>query len=209
MSRQGSAAPLPSPDDPSVTPEQRWQALFGTVAPARLPSLVEQALAWKEQALVHGDVAPQVARDLRIAADHARARRGATGDVQQAAIGEHAGSKLPVAPVPVAALAPADAPSPALAPPVRVRRTRTSSQSAPLPPASSQLLPGARLVKAHGGRNHVVEVEEHGFRYEGASFTSLSAVAKHITGTHWNGLLFFGLRKRGTYPPRPRKTAHG
>jgi hypothetical protein len=53
----------------------------------------------------------------------------------------------------------------------------------------------------------VVQVETDGFRYEGASFPSLSAVAKHITGTHWNGLLFFGLRKRRTYPAKPR--SHG
>ena len=61
-------------------------------------------------------------------------------------------------------------------------------------------MPGTRLVKAHGGRNHVVEVTEAGFVYDGATFTSLSAIAKHITGTHWNGLLFFGLRRRKTYP---------
>jgi hypothetical protein len=68
-----------------------------------------------------------------------------------------------------------------------------------LPPAASQLTVGTRLVKRHGDRNHVVEVTADGFSYEGALFGSLSAVAKHITGTHWNGLLFFGLRKRKFY----------
>ncbi|RYE66769.1 MAG: DUF2924 domain-containing protein [Oxalobacteraceae bacterium] len=81
------------------------------------------------------------------------------------------------------------------------------SASRALPPAASQLLPGSQLIKAHGGRNHVVDVEADGFRYEGELFTSLSAIAKHITGTHWNGLLFFGLRKRRSYPPTPRR--HG
>ena len=61
-------------------------------------------------------------------------------------------------------------------------------------------------MKSHGGRNHVVEVTATGFTYEGQLFGSLSAVAKHITGTHWNGLLFFGLRRRKTYPA---KVAHG
>ena len=55
-------------------------------------------------------------------------------------------------------------------------------------------MPGTRLVKAYGGRTHVVEVTTTGFVYEGAAFTSLSAIAKHITGTHWNGPKFFGLR---------------
>jgi hypothetical protein len=35
-----------------------------------------------------------------------------------------------------------------------------------------------------------------GFAYEGQRYESLSAVARAITGTRWNGLLFFGLAKR-------------
>lgn len=73
-----------------------------------------------------------------------------------------------------------------------------------LPPASSQLLIGARLVKAYDGKTHVVEVTAQGMLYEGQLFGSLSAVAKRITGTHWNGLLFFGLRKRKHYDRKKR-----
>ena len=36
-----------------------------------------------------------------------------------------------------------------------------------------------------------------GFEYEGEVYTSLSAVAKVVTGTHWNGYHFFGLRRKG------------
>ena len=75
-----------------------------------------------------------------------------------------------------------------------------------LPPASSQLLVGNRLVKAHGGETHVVEVIANGMLYRGKRYASLSAVAKAITGTHWNGLLFFGLRARKVYD---RKKRHG
>lgn len=71
-----------------------------------------------------------------------------------------------------------------------------------MPPAASQLLPGTRLVKAYGGKTHVVEVAKGGMLYEGQLYASLSAVAKVITGTHWNGLLFFGLRKRKVYPAK-------
>ena len=37
----------------------------------------------------------------------------------------------------------------------------------------------------------------NGFEFEGDIYKSLSAVAKAITGTHWNGYHFFGLRKKG------------
>ena len=35
------------------------------------------------------------------------------------------------------------------------------------------------------------------FAYEGATFKSLTAVARHITGAHWSGPLFFGLTGQG------------
>ena len=58
--------------------------------------------------------------------------------------------------------------------------------------------PGTVLVREWGQRDHQVTVTASGlFEYEGRAFKSLSAVARHITGTQWNGLLFFGLRKNG------------
>lgn len=59
-----------------------------------------------------------------------------------------------------------------------------------LPPA------GTVLRRAHGGVEHEVVVLEEGFGYRGTHYSSLSAVAKAITGTGWNGLLFFGLVER-------------
>jgi hypothetical protein len=46
-----------------------------------------------------------------------------------------------------------------------------------------------------------VKVLPNGFDYEGQTYRSLSAVAKAVTGSHWNGHLFFGLTavKRGKY----------
>jgi hypothetical protein len=41
-----------------------------------------------------------------------------------------------------------------------------------------------------------VRVLENGFEWNGVVYRSLSAVAKAVTGTHWNGKLFFGLAKR-------------
>ena len=58
--------------------------------------------------------------------------------------------------------------------------------------------PGTVLVREWGQRDHQVTVTASGlFQYEGKPFKSLSAVARHITGTQWNGPLFFGLRKNG------------
>jgi len=56
-------------------------------------------------------------------------------------------------------------------------------------------LPGAVLVRDYKGQNVVVRVLEDGFEWNGRMFASLSAVAKAVTGAHWNGHLFFGLRK--------------
>lgn len=57
---------------------------------------------------------------------------------------------------------------------------------------------GTLLTKTHGWREHVVKVLADAFEYRGKRYTSLSAVAKAITGTNWNGIVFFGLAKRGT-----------
>ena len=57
--------------------------------------------------------------------------------------------------------------------------------------------PGARLVREWKGKEYVVMVMENGFEYQGRKFRSLSAVAKEITGTHWSGPVFFGLKKSG------------
>ena len=42
-----------------------------------------------------------------------------------------------------------------------------------------------------------MQVVAGGFEYEGQRYRSLSAVARQVTGTRWNGLVFFGLAKRG------------
>jgi hypothetical protein len=60
------------------------------------------------------------------------------------------------------------------------------------------LAPGTVLVREWADRDHQVTVTAEGlFEYEGRAFRSLSAVARHITGTPWSGPLFFGLRRPG------------
>jgi hypothetical protein len=56
---------------------------------------------------------------------------------------------------------------------------------------------GTRLIREWQGVEHCVTVLDEGVEYQGRPFKSLSAVARAITGTQWNGWLFFGLKNRG------------
>ncbi len=60
--------------------------------------------------------------------------------------------------------------------------------------ADSKPLPGTRLVREWQGVQHVVTVRTDDFEFEGRPYQSLSAIARHITGTRWNGWTFFGLK---------------
>ena len=53
---------------------------------------------------------------------------------------------------------------------------------------------GTRLVREFRGREYTVAVLADGFEWEGRRYKSLSAVARAISGTRWNGWTFFGLR---------------
>jgi hypothetical protein len=61
-----------------------------------------------------------------------------------------------------------------------------------------RLLPGTELRRQWQGVEHVIRVREHDFEYNGRPYRSLSAVARAVTNTRWNGWLFFGLRRNGT-----------
>ena len=61
--------------------------------------------------------------------------------------------------------------------------------------------PGTWLHRQFQGHTVAVEVLEKGFRYQECVYKSLSAVARHVTGTQWNGFMFFGRAQRK--PPRP------
>ena len=56
---------------------------------------------------------------------------------------------------------------------------------------------GSRLVRVWQGKTHQVTVLSDGYLYENQTWKSLSAIAKHITGTPWSGPVFFGLKKSG------------
>ena len=56
--------------------------------------------------------------------------------------------------------------------------------------------PGTVLRRIFKGAEHEVTVLPNGFEYDGKAYRSLSAVATAITGSHWNGFLFFGLTRK-------------
>ena len=56
---------------------------------------------------------------------------------------------------------------------------------------------GSNIKRIYKGREIVVRVLPKGFEFEGTIYRTLSAVAKAVTGTHWNGYHFFNLKRNG------------
>jgi len=78
------------------------------------------------------------------------------------------------------------------APPERTRVSHFQvSQDNRLP------MPGAIITRKYKGETIEVRVLPHGFECQGEIYRTLSAVAKVITGTHWNGYHFFKLGNKG------------
>ena len=69
-------------------------------------------------------------------------------------------------------------------------------------PPEIALKPGTRLVRTWNGKSYHVLVGDEGFEYDGRQFGSLSHIAEEITGAHWSGPRFFGLRKRSVFKPK-------
>src|SRR5262249_45627611 len=56
-------------------------------------------------------------------------------------------------------------------------------------------MPGTLLKREYKGQMIHVRVLSRGFEFGGEVYRSLTAIAQKITGSHWNGYLFFGLKK--------------
>ena len=68
-----------------------------------------------------------------------------------------------------------------------VRRTRVDDRP----------IAGTRLVREYQGIEYCVTVRDDDYEYQGRPYRSLSAIARVITGTQWNGWVFFGVRRSG------------
>lgn len=74
-------------------------------------------------------------------------------------------------------------------------RRRLRRKTVADPGSAIDLEVGTLLNREWQGKPYTIEVVGEGFRWNNMTYSSLSAVAKAITGTTWNGPRFFGLRK--------------
>lgn len=136
-------------------------------------------IAWRIQALAEGDLSERARRRAEFLARDADLRTTAPRAPLDAAGGNGVGGGA-------AGNVVRDAkPSPSLA-------------DERVPP------PGTLLTRVYRGQAYHVFVRDDGFEYDGRVFRSLSAIAKLITGSHWNGLLFFKIAK-----PKAEVTVNG
>jgi hypothetical protein len=83
---------------------------------------------------------------------------------------------------------------------LRPPKGHKTPEPAPAAPTRDPRLPapGTELKREFNGKEHVVAVGESAFTYKGKEYKSLSAIAKLISGTPWNGYGFFGLLAKET-----------
>jgi ABC-type branched-subunit amino acid transport system substrate-binding protein len=60
---------------------------------------------------------------------------------------------------------------------------------------ATTIRPGAQMLRQWKDQTHTVTALSDGFEWNGKTYKSLSAVAKKITGTNWNGYVFFGIKR--------------
>lgn len=80
--------------------------------------------------------------------------------------------------------------------PINNKALRPDKPTSCLPVASKDKrlpIPGTVITKEYKNAKYQVKVLEKGFEYNGKIHKTLSAIAKEITGAHWNGYLFFNL----------------
>ena len=71
--------------------------------------------------------------------------------------------------------------------------SRTSASKSAVGSSPPQYAFGTQFVREWQGRDEIVTATEDGFLWDGQTYKSLSAVARAITGTRWNGPRFFGV----------------
>lgn len=171
--------------------QKRWNEVYGEPARSRNRIFLWRRIAWRIQELEFGGLserakrrAEELARDADL---RMRVPKGAfaAGEAAQGP-GGGAGGGLGVAGVPAVARG-----LPGAGPGRTIARPLASAAARRLPQA------GTILVRDYQGRRLCVKVLEKGFEFDGRIFRSLSAVAREITGTNWNGPVFFGLSAEG------------
>ena len=73
-------------------------------------------------------------------------------------------------------------------------------------PSVGRIKPGTKLMRVWQDKTHTVTALAEGFEWQGSRYRSLSEVARTITGTRWNGLVFFGVKSRTANSKGPDRT---
>ena len=168
-----------------------WRQVFGTEAPHNLSKrLLIHALAYRIQAQAHGGLKKAAKQMLADAVSTLR---------QNAAL--QSSAAITQSDRPSAGAGAGVTPTLSALPQENTVAANCLPQSpARTPPPAITLSPGTRLMREWRGVVHVVDRTEDGFMWNGKVYRSLSAIARAITGVRWNGLAFFGLRKRKDDP---------
>jgi plastocyanin len=66
------------------------------------------------------------------------------------------------------------------------------------PPSAGRIKPGTKLIRVWQGKTHTVTALADGFEWQGSRYRSLSEIARTMTGTRWNGLVFFGVKSKAS-----------
>lgn len=78
----------------------------------------------------------------------------------------------------------------------RLKKALDDKDDVSVPVHAGRIKPGTRLAREWGGGTHHVLVLESGYHYQDRRYASLSQIARDITGAHWSGPRFFGLKRR-------------
>jgi hypothetical protein len=160
---------------PTMTVKQlraEYMSVFGHAPPNANKQNLYRRIAWEIQAQAYGQRLSDEARQyaMKLAEETELYRR-----VQEGLKKRQASEQRESPPA-----VPDEAPTP---------KPRARGRDPRLPP------PGSFIILKHGANLIKVKVLEDGFIYDGKAYSTLSAVARAITGKHWNGFLFFGLGK--------------
>ena len=148
----------------------RYEELHGQPCRTRHRAYLIRKIAWRIQANAEGDLTERARKRAAELADDAEVRVMAP--------------KTMICP-----------PEVSPAPPPRVLSVPDAHPSDPRLPS-----PGSAIVRQYKGKTIRVIVLEggKGFEYDGDRYRTLSAIAKHVTGSHMNGFRFFRLQKGGS-----------